>query len=96
MEKYVLTPAEKLDAIYQILKESESRRKRAAWLRIFKWWIILAFAYVALTQPWLIVGKITSYIQPIVMEQMKTILSNQKDWILQQAKDLMQESPRPE
>jgi hypothetical protein len=37
MEKYVLTPAEKLDAIYQILKESESRRKRAAWLRIFKW-----------------------------------------------------------
>lgn len=92
MEKYVLTPAEKLDAVYIILKESESRRKRAVWFRTLKWGIIFAFAYIAMTQPWLIVGRVTNYVQPIIMEQMKTILLKQKDGILQQAKDIMQDT----
>ena len=92
MDKYFLTPAEKLDAIYTILKEWESRRKWAVWYRIIKWAIIFGLAYITITQPGLIVGKITNYMQPIIMEQMKTIMEKQKDSIMQQARDLMPDS----
>ncbi len=89
MDKYYLTPAEKLDAIHSLLTDTESRRKRAVWYRAIKWAIILGLAYIAITQPGLVVEKITKYMQPIIMEQMKTIIENQKESIIQQAKEMM-------
>lgn len=91
MEKYVLNTAEKVDVIFDIIQESESRRRRGSLFRMLKWAIIFAVVFLVATQPEVIIGKITNYLQPIVMEQMKTVIDSQKESMMKQAKDLMQD-----
>ncbi len=74
-----LTTAEKVDAIYAMLVANQARLSRAFWYRMFKWCLILGIGYFTLTHPGYVVGKMTEYIQPIIMEQMQTIIANQKN-----------------
>ncbi len=92
MEKYVLSTAEKIDVIYDLIQEWEWRRRRTGLFRLLKWSIIFAVIFLAATQPKLIIGKITDYLQPIVMEQMKTVIDSQKENMMKQAKDFMQDT----
>jgi hypothetical protein len=92
MEKYVLNTAEKIDVIYELLQEWEARRRRNWLFRMLKWTIIFAVVFLTITQPQLVINKITSYLQPIVMEQMKSVIDGQKESMMKQAKELMQDS----
>lgn len=87
-----LTPMEKMDVVYEIIVDEKDRRKREFWYRIIKWIIILMIWYGVLTHPEYVVGKIIGYVQPIIMEQMKTIIADQKDSLLKQAKDILPDS----
>jgi hypothetical protein len=71
---------------------NQARMSRAFWYRMFKWCLILGIGYFTLTHPGYVVGKMTEYIQPIIMEQMQTILANQKNGFLEQVKKMMPES----
>ena len=84
-----MTSEEKIDAVYTMLKDNQARSSRIFWYKIFKWAIILGIAYFTLTHPGYVAGKITEYIQPIVIEQMKTIMTNEKDGFLDQLKKIM-------
>ena len=59
---------------------------------MLKWTIIFAVVFLTITQPQLVINKITSYLQPIVMEQMKSVIDGQKESMMKQAKELMQDS----
>ncbi len=86
-----LTSEEKLDAIYMMLRSNQARLKRAFWYRIFKWCLIIGVAYFTLTHPGYIAGKVTQYLQPILMEQMKTIIANQKEGFFDKIQKMLPE-----
>ncbi|MBC7503823.1 hypothetical protein H7169_02545 [Candidatus Gracilibacteria bacterium] len=87
-----MTSEEKLDAVYIMLKDNQARMSRAFWYRILKWILILGIVYFTFTHPGYVAGKITEYIQPIVIEQMKTIMNNEKNGLLDQLKKIMPSS----
>ncbi len=50
-----ITPEQKLDEIYRILKNQEKRRKTEFFYRIFKWIIIACLAFfVATNSAWIL------------------------------------------
>ncbi len=88
MSSYITTE-EKIDAIYMMLRAQESRIRRAFWYRMLKWTIIVCFAYFLLSHPDYVIGKMTEYIQPIIMEQMKDTMTTQKDAFMKQFQEMM-------
>ncbi len=85
---------QKLTYIYQSLKDQDSRRIRAIWYKALKWVIILGLAYLALTNPGFIIGKMTEIIQPIVMDQMKTMMEKNKESLMESVQDFIKTSPQ--
>lgn len=85
----MLTNEQKLDEIYQIVKAQESRIKRARWMRLLRIILIVAIAYFVLTNPGLIISKITEIMMPAIMENMKTTLENDTGWIMKQIQDIL-------
>lgn len=57
-----LTNEQKLDEIYDMLRQQQSRTSRAFWYRILKWCLILGAAYFTLTHPGYVTGKIMEYV----------------------------------
>ncbi|MBC7498404.1 hypothetical protein H7170_02060 [Candidatus Gracilibacteria bacterium] len=84
-----LTNEQKLDEIYSILQSQRSSQSRAFWYRILKWCIILGLGYFTLSHPGYVTSKIMEYVGPIIVEQMKSVMSTQKEGLLKQMKDLM-------
>ncbi len=80
---------QKLSFIYNTLKDQEIRRVRAIWYKFSKWTIYLGLIYLAVTNSALIIGKLTEVIQPIVMDQMKTLLEKNKDALMESVKGLL-------
>ncbi len=86
--KEILTNEQKLDEIYTILKRQESQRKRSALYRVIKWTLIFSLFLFIVTNPIFVVEKFTTFITPIIAENMKATLQNQKDGILEIMKNL--------
>ncbi|MFZ2255411.1 MAG: hypothetical protein WAW59_04560 [Patescibacteria group bacterium] len=75
MIENIMTNEQKLDEIYQIIKAQESRATRAKWFRLLKWIILLGLAYFIAKNPGLFLDKITELVMPTIMENMKTMMT---------------------
>jgi hypothetical protein len=95
MTEQRLTPEQKLDEIYDMLKSNQARSNRAFWYRTIKWLIILGIGYFTLTHPAYVTGKVTEYLQPIIVEQIRGIMSEKKDWLMDQIKKMMPVEQKP-
>jgi hypothetical protein len=89
MNNNQLTNEQKLDEVYTILRAMERRRMMDSLGRILKWVIILGIAGFVLSNPRLIVERITEYVKPIVMEQVETMTKELNDKLMQSAKDML-------
>ena len=81
---------QKLDEIYTILRRQESQRKRAIFYRVFKWLIILSLFLFIATNPVFLVQKITTFLTPLIAENMKATLQDQKNGILEMMKNMVE------
>lgn len=88
--KEILTNEQKLDEIYTILRRQESQRKRAIFYRVFKWIIIFSLFLFIATNPVFLVEKITTFLTPLIAENMKATLQDQKNGILEMMKDVVE------
>lgn len=86
MSENNLTPEQKLDEIYTLLQKQESREKRRTFFRVLKLMIILGIVYFITANPAFLQGIFTAFvgttmdtIKPMILEQTKTILSNQSE-----------------
>lgn len=84
-----LSSEQKLDAIYNMLQSDRSSRRRTFWYRIIKWLILIGIGYFTITHPGYVTGKVTEYLEPIIVEQMKEIMSDKKDGLMDQIKNMM-------
>lgn len=89
MNNSPLTNEQKLDAIYQILQDNESRRRREFWWSILKrivifWGIILIYANYKI-----IIEVVIEKMKPMIMEQAKSIMEENQSDIMEQAKKMM-------
>ena len=89
MDNTSLTIEQKIDEIHTMLRVQQSRTSRAFWYRMLKWSLILGIAYFTLSNPGYVTGKIMEYLQPIIIEQMQTIMSDKKDGLLDQVKKIL-------
>jgi hypothetical protein len=86
MTQQNLTPEQKLDAIYDILKKQESRQKRTTIFRTLKWLFLLGIVYFLTANPAVLQGVFTAFVgstmdavKPMILEQAQTILQNQTE-----------------
>ena len=92
-----LTNEQKIDEIYDMMRSERSSRSRGFWYRILKWLAILGIAYFTISNPGYVTGKIMGYLWPIVAEQVDTIVSNKKNWLIESVKKILPESdPQPQ
>lgn len=84
-----LTNEQKLDEIYHIIKASERHRLQASVARIAKWVIILSIVGFVVSNPDVVIKKMTEIIQPIVMDQVKTMMESNQDSIMNSLKDML-------
>jgi hypothetical protein len=84
-----MTNEQKLDEIYQILKAQQSAATRAKWFRLLKWAILLGLTYFIATNPGFFIEKITEMIMPTVMDNMKTMMTEDTAGIMDQLKDIL-------
>jgi len=75
MIENMMTNEQKLDEIYQIVKAQQSAATRAKWFRLLKWIILLGIAYFIAKNPGLFLDKITELVMPTIMENMKTMMT---------------------
>ena len=59
------------------------------WYKGAKWVIILTIAYMVITYPSLIIGKLTEIMKPIVMEQVDIIMKDNKDSLTKGMQDIV-------
>lgn len=83
------TNAEKLDEIYCILKKQESRRRAGIWYHVIKLLFLAGLVFFIFTNSSLILGKLTDILIPLVTENMKTVMKDQKNGLLDQMKDML-------
>ncbi|MBP6981738.1 hypothetical protein KBB25_03115 [Candidatus Gracilibacteria bacterium] len=83
------TNAEKLDEIYRILKKQEARQRTSFWYHIFKLFFLIGLGFFLFTNSSLILGKLTDILIPLVTENMKTVMKDQKNGLLDQMKDML-------
>lgn len=84
-----LTNEQKLNEIYDIIKAWERRRMQASLGRIVKWVFILGIVGFAASNPELVIKKLTDIIQPIVMEQVQSMMDSNKDALMESVKDML-------
>ena len=80
---------EKLNEIYTIVVSQENRRKAGIYFVFFKWILIASLAYFIISHPEEVVGKITEIVKPIVMEQIKIMMQDQKNELQESLKDML-------
>lgn len=97
MDTTSLSIEQKIDEIHSMLRAEQSRTSRAFWYRMLKWALILGIAYFTLSNPGYVTDKIMEYLQPIIIEQMQTIMSDKKDGLLDQMKKILPTAtPQPQ
>lgn len=85
-----LSNEQKLDEIYSILKEQESRNNRARWFRLLKWGIIILGLYFVTSNPGFFLDRFVKIVQPIIMDNVKTMMNEKKDWLLDEMKWILE------
>lgn len=80
---------QKLTYIYETLKDQESRRKRQMFYKFLKWLILGGLAYLVITNPDVVVTQVTNYIKPLVMDQVKSMMEENKKNLMDQVKNLL-------
>lgn len=104
MSEQNITPEQKLDEIYSLLKKQESRQKRATLFRAMKWLIVLGIVYFLTANPAVLQGVFTDFvgttmdaIKPMMLEQAQTLLQNQTDsyqsGALEKVQELLKQMP---
>jgi len=89
MLEQIMTNEQKLDEIYQIVKDQESRRQRAAIFRFIKWLIIFIAVYFIVKNPGVFIDKLMDILMPLVFENMKTSLTDESSGIMKQFQELI-------
>lgn len=84
-----LTPAEKVDKIYNLLIEAEKRRILQIRWRTFKLVVLLLLVLLIVTQPELILWKITEVLKPIILSTASGMIENQKSELINSLKDAL-------
>jgi hypothetical protein len=74
-----LSNEQKLDEIYSILKQQESRSNRARWFRLLKWGVIILALYFVTSNPGFFLDRFMKIVQPIIMDNVKTMMNEKKD-----------------
>ncbi len=85
-----LSNEQKLDEIYSILKQQESRNSRARWFRLLKWSVIILGVYIVTSNPGFFLDKLVKIIQPIIMDNVKTMMNEKKDGLLDEMKWILE------
>ncbi|MBP9779829.1 hypothetical protein KBD33_04390 [Candidatus Gracilibacteria bacterium] len=85
-----LSNEQKLDEIYSILKQQESRNSRARWFRLLKWSVIILGVYIVTSNPGFFLDKLVKIIQPIIMDNVKTMMNEKKDGLLDEMKGILE------
>lgn len=78
----MLTPQDKIDEIYTILKKQERRER---WRAIYAWTtriIAVTIILLALMYPGFIIRHLTNFFYPIIEQNVKQIISEQKNNLL--------------
>lgn len=84
-----MTNEQKLEQIYQILLDNESRRISTMWLRITKWIIIACLIYVVITNPQGIMTRVSDIIRPIVLSTAHDMIEGQKAELMKSLKEAL-------
>lgn len=84
-----MTNEERLAEIYDIVTRQEARRKSGIYFFICKWLIIASLAYFVFSHPKEVIGKITEIVKPIVMEEVKTMMQDQKTELQESLKNML-------
>jgi hypothetical protein len=91
MQERTLNNEEKLEIVYRILIQQEKARIFSQRMRVFKWLILLWIALLILSNPEMMVGKLTHYLQPMVMKSMSGVIQDQKLKSLQDMQKMIQD-----
>lgn len=84
-----LTPAEKVDTMYNLLVATERRRISQLRWRTFKLVaLLLVVALIALRPEW-IVWKVTEVLKPIILSTASGMIENQKSELINSLKDAL-------
>lgn len=81
-----LTNEQKLDEIYLYIRRQESREMRAKIYRTLYIFAIIGVVYYVSQHPDIIMKRVTDVVMPSVMENMKTIMT---DDLMKQVQDAM-------
>ena len=84
-----ITNEQKLEAIFRIVTEQEERRKTAFRLRLLKWCIFAGVVYFIVSQPEMILSKVTEILKPFVLSTASGMISNQKNEFMKSIKDVL-------
>jgi hypothetical protein len=85
----LLSNEEKLDEIYRILKKEESRTRWRFFSRVLRYGILFGLLLGIVTNPTFFVTKISNILTPIILENVKTALENQKNGVMETFKNLI-------
>ncbi len=87
-----LSNEQKLTYIYHMLKDQESRHKRAMWYKFFRWLIIIGAITLLALYPGQIMGKIFEFVKPLVIEQTQSIMEENKNNLMKILKNMLPET----
>lgn len=77
-----MTNEQKLEQIYQIVSDAESRRKSLMWFRIVKWLIIFALIYLVAMNRELVMTRVIDVVKPFVLSTASGMIANQKEELM--------------
>jgi hypothetical protein len=89
MTEPISTNEQKLNEVYRITIANEARRKSAARLKFFKWIIIFILAYFAITRPEVIMGRLMTTLQPMILSTASGMINTQKADLMKSIKDAL-------
>ena len=77
-----MTNEQKLEQIYQIVSDAESRRKSLMWFRIIKWLILIALiALIAMNREY-VTTRVIEVVKPFVLSTASGMIANQKEELM--------------
>ena len=89
MDNTPLTNEQKLDEIYQIVKDGESHRRRVFWWNLLRRMIIYGLIVIGYLYYPIIIAKVIEVMKPMILEQAKTLMKENKAGMMEQARKII-------